>query len=56
MEQPDPWLMYNLQIRYYLGIDPASLDDDQWAECIYGVHKIREEERSRQKENLKHLF
>lgn len=35
----------NTQLRYYLGIDPDNLSDEEWATTIAQLQDIREQER-----------
>jgi len=37
-------LYIDLQLRYFLGIDPSSLDDDMWAQYWAMLENIRKNE------------
>ena len=46
----------NNMLRYYLGIQPESLDDDQWAMAWESLKMIKEKENESSKNQLRNLF
>lgn len=40
----NPVAYIDTMLRYYLGIDPDTLDDDQWAETFMQLADIRKRE------------
>jgi hypothetical protein len=38
--------MINTQLRYFLGVDPSTLDDEEWATEWDNLRRIREAEKA----------
>lgn len=38
------YVQIDYQLRYHFGIDPDTLDDNEWATAIAALEKIRKEE------------